>query len=80
LLAAQPWRTGEHGEISAEACPFRDDWNDSFTSGKVPLCASPPPTFTEAPRPTGRVPSAVPLKTKELHLGLLPDDTPHPFR
>jgi hypothetical protein len=37
LLAAQPWKIGEHGEISAQECPFKDDWDDTFTSGKVPL-------------------------------------------
>jgi hypothetical protein len=51
LLPAQPWRIGEYGETSAEACLFRDNWNESFTRGKVPLCAAGPLTFLEASRP-----------------------------
>jgi hypothetical protein len=43
LLAVQPWRTGENGEISAEACPFRDYWDGTYTGGKVPPCSVSPP-------------------------------------
>jgi hypothetical protein len=51
LLAAQPWRIGEHGEISAQACQLNADLDEIFTSGKVPLCAAIAPTFTEASHP-----------------------------
>jgi hypothetical protein len=51
LPAAQPWRTGENGEISADAFPYRDNWDETYTGEKVPLCAASPPTLIEASRP-----------------------------
>jgi hypothetical protein len=49
-LAAPPWRTGEDGAISVQVCPIKAAWNGSLVVNKIPLCASPIPTFTEATR------------------------------
>jgi hypothetical protein len=51
LLAAQPWRSGENGEISAQACPLRNSWDETVTGHTIPLCAATPLAFIEAARP-----------------------------
>jgi hypothetical protein len=47
-LVAQPWRIGETGEVSAQACPVSGTWDDEHTTPKIPLCATLPPTLIEA--------------------------------
>jgi hypothetical protein len=52
LLAAQPWRTGEEGNVSAQPEPLSqfNTWNQKWTQDKVPLYVTLIPTRVYATR------------------------------
>jgi hypothetical protein len=49
-LTAQPWRTGELGEVCATANPDSSQWQGNEVAFDIPLCAATAPTFIEVTR------------------------------